>query len=55
MKKHNKSNTGNTKIKISFNVPKKLLDKIDKARGLIARTTFLVEKLKKIRWDKKKK
>ncbi len=45
-----KNNTGNTKIKISLNVPEKLLKKIDKARGLIPRTAFVVGKLKRIRW-----
>ena len=47
-----KNNTSNTKIKISLNVPEKLLKKIDKARGLIPRTAFITEKLKRIRWGK---
>lgn len=36
--------------RISITVPKELLKKIDKARGLIARSTFIAEKMKRIRW-----
>ena len=38
--------------RIGMTLPKKLLEKIDKARGLIPRSTFIVEKLKRVRWGK---
>ena len=38
--------------RIGITLPKNLLEKIDAARGLIPRSTFLAEKLKKVRWGK---
>lgn len=36
--------------RIGMTIPTKLLEKIDKARGLIPRSTFIAEKMKRIRW-----
>jgi len=38
--------------RIGITLPKKMLEKIDQARGLIPRSTFIAEKMKRIRWDK---
>ena len=48
MVKDNKSKIS----RIGITLPKKLLEKIDQARGLIPRSTFIAEKLKRLRWGK---
>ncbi len=48
MVKDNKSK----KSRISIILETKLLEKIDHARGLIPRSTFITEKLKRMRWGK---
>ena len=37
---------------ISISLPEKMLEKIDRARGLIPRSTFIAEKMRRVRWDK---
>ena len=38
--------------RISITIPKEILKKIDDARGMIPRSTFIVDKMKRTRWKK---
>ena len=49
---NNRNNKNIAFASISISLPEKILEKIDHARGLIPRSTFIVEKMRRVRWDK---
>lgn len=41
-------------VPVSISIPRKLFDKIEETRGLIARSTYIVEKLEEVMKDDKR-